>query len=157
MLTTRDALPARIAPSGYPLDWPNDGIMVDDSGQPERLPATRVRRVLEVVFDGAADAWWQECVRLLGNDLNSWLTSRFFDVHLSGYSKSRRKAPIYWQLATPSASYSVWLYAPKASADTLYRVLSRLHCPEASARGTQSHEGCARGGFVANCLASKGN
>jgi hypothetical protein len=37
------------------------------------------------------------------------------------YSKSRRKAPIYWQLATPSASYSVWLYIHAFSKDTLFR------------------------------------
>lgn len=38
------------------------------------------------------------------------------------YSKSRRKAPIYWQLATPSASYSVWLYVHAIGTDTLFRV-----------------------------------
>ena len=37
-------------------------------------------------------------------------------------SKSRRKAPIYWQLATPSASYSVWLYFHAFTRDTHFRV-----------------------------------
>jgi hypothetical protein len=38
------------------------------------------------------------------------------------YSKSRRKAPIYWQLATPTASYSVWLYLHAFTKDTLFHV-----------------------------------
>ena len=37
---------------------------------------------------------------------------------------SRRKAPIYWQLATSSASYSVWLYYHRFTADTFYKVLN---------------------------------
>jgi hypothetical protein len=30
--------------------------------------------------------------------------------------------PLYWQLATPSASYSVWLYLHAFTKDTLFRV-----------------------------------
>ncbi len=43
-------------------------------------------------------------------NLRGWLAREFFPLHIKMYSKSRRKAPIYWQLAAPSASYSVWLY-----------------------------------------------
>ena len=46
------------------------------------------------------------------------------------YSKSRRKAPIYWQLATPSASYSVWLYIHAFSKDTLFRVQNDYVAPK---------------------------
>jgi hypothetical protein len=46
------------------------------------------------------------------------------------YSKSRRKAPIYWQLATPSASYSVWLYIHAFTGDTIFRVQNDYVVPK---------------------------
>ncbi len=54
--------------------------------------------------------------------VQSWLARNFFPLHVKMYSKSRRKAPIYWQLATASASYSVWLYIHAFTNDTLFRV-----------------------------------
>ena len=39
------------------------------------------------------------------------------------YSKSRRQAPIYWQLSAGSGSYSTWLYYHRFTQDTIYRVL----------------------------------
>ena len=50
------------------------------------------------------------------------LAKDLFPAHIRMYSKSRRKAPIYWQLATPSANYSVWLYIHAFGKDTLFRV-----------------------------------
>jgi len=50
------------------------------------------------------------------------LTADFFSDHIRRYSRSRRKAPIYWQLATPSASYSVWCYYHRLTRDTFFRV-----------------------------------
>jgi len=43
--------------------------------------------------------------------------------HLSRCSKSRRQAPIYWQLSAGNGSYSAWLYYHRFTQDTLYRVL----------------------------------
>ncbi len=56
------------------------------------------------------------------DSLRRWLARDFFPLHIRMYSKSRRKAPIYWQLATPSASYSVWLYIHAFTGETLYKV-----------------------------------
>jgi hypothetical protein len=50
------------------------------------------------------------------------LRRRFFKDHLGRYSKSRRKAPIYWQLSVPSRAWGVWVYAPALSRETLYAV-----------------------------------
>jgi len=129
MLTGADGLPALEAPRAYPASWSNDGILVDDAGHPDDL-TTRVRGVFEVVFGVAADAWWQRCGKLLGGDPHRWLSRGFFESHLRGYSQSRRKAPIYWQLSTPTASYSVWLYAHRTSADTMYRVVNDFITPK---------------------------
>ena len=35
------------------------------------------------------------------SDLRVWIASSFFEHHIKRHSKSRRKAPILWQLATP--------------------------------------------------------
>jgi len=69
----------------------------------------------------------QECITKgescsVPEDLRAWLAREFFPLHLKMYSKSRRKAPIYWQLATTSGSYSVWLYLHAFTKDTLYTV-----------------------------------
>jgi len=46
------------------------------------------------------------------------------------YTQSRRKAPIYWQLATPSASYSVWLYYHLFTKDMFFKVLNEYVKPK---------------------------
>jgi hypothetical protein len=122
MLTGDDGLPLSQPPAGYPLTFPADGLLVDDPGHPHDL-ISAVRSVFEVVFDDP-DARWKEAAELLGtSELRSWFASDFFGPHIKRYSKSRRKAPIYWQFATPSGSYSVWLYIHGATGDTLFRVL----------------------------------
>lgn len=132
MLTGEDGLPATAAPSGYLLDLPPAGILVDDPGHTDDL-AVRIRRVFEVAFSSDADAILHEAAEILdapGHDLRPWLARSFFAEHVKRYSKSRRKAPIYWQLATPSASYSVWLYIHRFTRDTLHRVLHDYVTPK---------------------------
>jgi hypothetical protein len=125
MLTGDDGLPLGQPPAGYPLAFPADGLLVDDPGHPQDLICA-VRSVFEVVFDDP-DPSWKEASELLGiTELRSWFASEFFGPHIKRYSKSRRKAPIYWQFATPSASYSIWLYIHRATADSLFRVLEMV-------------------------------
>jgi hypothetical protein len=106
-----DALPSR-SPGMYPEDEePTDlpEILVDDEGHADDLTA----RVLAVAERVQVD---------VPGDLRAWHAKEFFPLHIKMYSKSGRKAPIYWQLATASASYSVWLYIHAFSKDTLFRV-----------------------------------
>jgi hypothetical protein len=119
-------------PAAYPVDIPWDGILVDDAGH-ERDLAARSRAVFEIVFADGADAAWREAAEILegrGNDLRAWFARSFFADHIKRCSKSRRKAPIYWQLATPSARYSVWLYYHRFTRDTLYKVLNDSVTPK---------------------------
>ncbi len=123
MLTGNDGLPLDVPPDSYPIAFPKDGIFVDDPGHACDL-VTAVRAVFDVVFDDG-DARWHEAAELVGArkyDLRRWFARDFFPLHIKAYSKSRRKAPIYWQLATPSASYSVWVYYQRFTPDTLFRV-----------------------------------
>jgi len=123
-LTSPDQLP-----ESYPLAniaW--DGVFVDDPGHPKDLMAA-VRAVSEVIWHEKADDIWREAAALLeapNGDLRAWFRKSFFEEHKKRYSKSRRKAPIYWQLATPSGSYSIWFYYHSFSKDTFYSALRHV-------------------------------
>ena len=115
------AAPADMPPD-YPLriSWP--GILVDDPGHPEDIEA-RVREALRVIWPDKADAIEQEACQILGvASLRDYFANpnNFFDDHLKRYSKSRRAAPIYWPLSTPSGSYTLWLYYHRLDHQILY-------------------------------------
>jgi hypothetical protein len=132
MLTGDDGLPLAGSPAGYPLTFPEDGILVDDAGHPRDL-TTAVRAVFETVFGASADALWQETAALLdprGHDLRGWLASGYFGHHLQRHSKSRRKAPILWQLGVPSGRYSVWTYAHRLNRDSLLAIANDVVAPK---------------------------
>jgi len=105
-----DPLPARspgMLPDGAVPFHANTGILVDDPGHPHDL-SHLVEEVLARVAMPVPD------------DVRRWLQRDFFSFHLQRYSRSRRKAPIYWPLATTSGSYTLWLYYPALSNQTLY-------------------------------------
>jgi hypothetical protein len=109
----------------YPLDVAWDGILVDDPEHPLDLEL-RVHATLAVLWGDRADALEYEACALLGvPTLREWFRrpAGFFADHLKRYSKSRRKAPIYWSLSTAGGGYTCWLYYHRFSKDTLYRAL----------------------------------
>jgi hypothetical protein len=127
MLMGADGLhPAKDAACHF---MPEHDLLLDDEGESLDL-VRRVREVLERVAEERADAWLLELEGLLGADLRTWYRRTFFERHLKRYSKSRRKAPIYWQLGTPSGSYSVWLYYPRLTRDSLFRLLNDVVKPK---------------------------
>lgn len=132
MLTAADGLPVASAPVDYPYAFPDNGILVDDPGHPRDLSAA-VRAVFDAVFGTTADAWWTQVAALLDpkdHDLRAWMASRFFEHHLKRHSKSRRKAPILWQLATPSGRYSVWLYVHRLTRDSFFQLQNDVIAPK---------------------------
>ena len=58
------------------------------------------------------------------------IRKHFFENHINDHSLDKRKAPIYWQIATPSASYSVWIYIHSFTKDTLFRVENEYVAPK---------------------------
>ena len=67
---------------------------------------------------------WQEVAVLLDprdHDLRRWLASGLFEHHVRRYSKSRRKAPIYWLLQSSKKSYALWLYYHRLDKDILFK------------------------------------
>jgi hypothetical protein len=89
-------------------------VLVDDYGHPDDI----VERLHAVLADVDRE------------ELRQWLRTRFWREHLSAYSRSRRAAPIYWRLSIPSSAYSLWLYAPGVSADSLYRAHTDYLAPK---------------------------
>jgi hypothetical protein len=114
-----DPLPSR-SPGMYPEgEGPADrpDILVDDEGHADDLAARAIAVAERVKVDAP-------------ENLRAWVAKEFFPLHIKMYSKSRRKAPIYWQLATASAGYSVWLYIHAFSKDTLFRVQNDYGVPK---------------------------
>ncbi|MGB7219896.1 MAG: hypothetical protein WBD07_13945 [Vicinamibacterales bacterium] len=132
MLTGADGLPLASATAGYPHAFPENGILVDDPGHPRDLTAA-VRAVFDTVFGNSADEWWNEVASLLDakdHDLRAWLASGFFEHHLKRHSKSRRKAPILWQLGTSSGCYSAWLYVHRLTRDSFFQLQNDVVAPK---------------------------
>lgn len=105
-------------------------VWVDDPGHPKDLVG-----LVQVSSEGrwgeaAADLLRSASTECASLGPRQYYRDRFFASHLQQYSKSRRAAPIYWQLATPSASYSVWLYAHRVSRDTFYQLQNDIVGPK---------------------------
>jgi hypothetical protein len=132
MLTGDDGIPLSSTPAGYPISFPENGILVDDPGHARDLTAA-VRAIFDELFCQNADVWWNDVAASLNpkdHDLSAWLASSFFEHHLKCYSKSRRKAPILWQLAVPSGRYSVWLYANRLTRDSFFQLQNDVVGPK---------------------------
>ena len=65
-----------------------------------------------------------------GHELRDWLASSFFEHYLNRHSKSRRKAPILWQLGTPSGRYCMWLYAHRLTRDSFFQLQNEVVGPK---------------------------
>lgn len=99
------------------------GILVDDAGHPHDLA-----RLLEEVLARVDSP--------VPSDVRRWLQRDFFPFHLQRYSKSRRKTPIYWPLSTTSGSYTLWVYYPSLSSQTLYTAINDFVEPKLKQVGT---------------------
>ena len=110
------------------LDVPTDGILTNNSDSSLCL-ASHVREVMHYLWADRADDMEYELCQLIGcNSLQAYLASPtgFFDYHFKRYTKSRRKAPIYWLLASEDGTVDYWVYYPKLSKNTLPQLIIRL-------------------------------
>jgi len=107
----------------FPISLPWDGMLVDDPTHPKDI-VRRVRQVLRLLWADRADAIEDEACRILGvPDLQAWFRDPrkgFFAFHIKRYSKSRRKAPIYWLLQSSKRNYAIWLYYHRLDNNSLY-------------------------------------
>ena len=158
MLTRDNGFPQERVPAGYQIDFPSDGILVDDPGPSGTVPARRdlalrMRTVIDILWGDKAESVEAELCGMLGaRTLRDWLrrTGGFFADHLVRHTKSRRRAPIYWPLSTESGSYTLWLYYPRLTDQTLYACVTehldpKLNEIEADARRLRGAEMADRG------------
>lgn len=118
------------------LDVPTDGILTNNSDSSLCL-ASHVREVMHYLWADHADDIEYELCQLIGcKSLQAYLASPtgFFDYHFKRYTKSRRKAPIYWLLASEGGTVDYWVYYPK---------LSKKPCRSLSSVCVNSRNSCA--------------
>lgn len=144
MLQGEDGLPLNEAPLGYPLKIDDDGILVDDEYHPEDIIA-RIREVLALLWGDKADSIEQEACDILGvKSLRDYFrkpgSGGFWDSHVKRYSKSRRKAPIYWFFQSSKKNYALWIYYHRLTPDTLFRALERYVKPKIQMEETRLAE-----------------
>ncbi|HEY4721691.1 MAG TPA: SAM-dependent methyltransferase, partial [Anaerolineae bacterium] len=93
----------------------------------------RVRDVLSLLWGDRAEAIEDEACQILGvPSLRYYFRQpkHFFDFHIKRYSKSRRKAPIYWLLQSAKKNYGLWLYCHRIDRDTLFKALTLYADPK---------------------------
>jgi len=117
---------------GYPNIINKNGVLVEDEGHLDDIVGNIQTFGLKI-SKNTDDSFWNKMFSNIEKrklNIRKWFRNNFFNDHLKQYSKSRRKAPIYWQLSTPSASYSVWLYYHRFTNDTFYKVLNDYVIPK---------------------------
>jgi very-short-patch-repair endonuclease len=133
---------ATIPDKTYPLPIAWDGILADDPDHEADI-VRRVRAVLELLWGERADAIEAEACGILGvRDLRDYFRNArsFFDHHIGRYSKSRRKAPIYWLLQSPKKQYGLWLYYHRLDPDLLFKALTLYVQPKIRLEESRLHE-----------------
>ena len=114
--------------NGAYFSIPEDGILSMDADSPLSL-TTHVRDVMRYIWDERADDIEYELCQLIGcKNLQNYLESPtgFFDYHFKRYTKSRRKAPIYWPLSSEDGILTYWVYYPKLNQNTLHSLILKL-------------------------------
>lgn len=134
MLTGNDGLPLGETPLEYPLDISWEGFLVDDHDHPDDI-VRRAQEVLRIIWRDRAEAIEQEACKILGiKELREYFrrpgNGGFWMDHVRRYSKSRRKAPIYWLLQSAKKNYALWLYYHRLDKDTLFKALTKYVEPK---------------------------
>jgi hypothetical protein len=102
------------------------GILVDDEGHQEDV-VHHVMAAIEFLWPSLANDGDQQLRTMLGVDsMRDYFRKPkdgFWDDHISRYSRSRRKAPIYWLLQSSKKNYAIWLYYHRLDKDLLFKSL----------------------------------
>lgn len=133
-----DALPFMPAvslneiPKDYPISIPKDGILVDDKTDPNSITKS-ITNVIYKIWNSNGDNIIDELCEIGQlKSIEDFMSNPngFFDFHYKRYTKSRREAPIYWPISTALGSYTIWLYYPKLTEQTLISVINNYLQPK---------------------------
>lgn len=123
MLKGANGLPLGDSPQGYPLPVAWRGYLVDDPDRPQDDIVHAVQAVIHLLWGDQAEAVEKEACQILQvPDLRAWFRDPkgFFAWHIKRYSKSRRKAPLYWLAQSAKKNFAIWLYYPRLNPDSLF-------------------------------------
>ncbi len=127
MLTDEHGLAAPILQntSDYPLIACRTGIIESHTHGAAQL-ISRIRDVLDVISSKQAIDESSIFLGLKCRSLEDYFNqpNKFFADHLLRYTAGGRKAPIYWPLSTTSGSYTLWVYYPSLTSQTLYTAIN---------------------------------
>jgi len=103
------------------------GILPDDPSHSSDVVAM-IRLHGERLWGIKATDWEQQVLTACGvKNLRDYFRKPgkggFWDDHISRYSKSRRRAPIYWLLQSSKKNYAIWLYYHRLDKDILFKAL----------------------------------
>jgi hypothetical protein len=118
----------------YPITINWEGILVDDPDHQDDI-VRRVQEVIKVIWHEKAESIEQEVCQILGiKELREYFrrpgNGGFWLDHVKRYSKSRRKAPIYWLLQSAKKNYALWLYYHRLDSDMLFKALTKYVEPK---------------------------
>jgi hypothetical protein len=119
-------------PKDYPIQIPTNGILVGNHSDADSL-LKAINNVIYKIWPASSDNITNELIEIGKIDsLEQFISNPngFFDFHYKRYTKSRREAPIYWPISTSSGSYTVWLYYPKLTDQTLVSVINNYLQPK---------------------------
>ncbi|QII13610.1 hypothetical protein KsCSTR_42310 [Candidatus Kuenenia stuttgartiensis] len=103
----------------YPYAIDPDGIIPIDDGHSEDL-IKQIEIAAEITFGSEhIDQVIKEIEGILGQDLRTYFTKRFFESHANRYLRK----PIYWLLQSPNKKYSIYVYYHKIDHDTLLKII----------------------------------
>ena len=110
----------------------NNGVWCEDPGFVFDI-GNKIDYCIKLIWGPQADKIEEDlcnilCVPTLKKYINN--PGSFFLDHLRTYSKSRRAAPIYWPLSTPSCSYTLWLYYHRLNDQSLYTCVNDFVDPK---------------------------
>ncbi len=126
-LTDKDGLPLTEVPHDYPSRVRANGILVNDATHEYDI-LLRVNEIFQLIWPQAGEMRQREANELLGvKELRDYFRKSgnggFWMDHVKLYSKSQRKAPIYWYLRSSKGNYAVWLYYHRLDKDMLFKAL----------------------------------
>ncbi|WP_186236014.1 BREX-1 system adenine-specific DNA-methyltransferase PglX [Burkholderia gladioli] len=97
-------------------------IPVADVGRSDLV--SEVRRSMRKLIQCSDDLELGMTNALGAGSLARYLSRNFFADHLQKYTRSKRQAPIYWPLSTVSGSYTLVVYYPTLTSQTLYTAVN---------------------------------
>jgi len=109
----------------YPIKIAPKGILSSEEIGASEL-VSHIRECFDVLSEVRTINEVLICGELGFQDLEAYVNrvSGFFADHLNRYTAGGRKAPIYWPLSTTSGNYTLWVYYPSLTSQTLYTAIN---------------------------------